>query len=152
MVGNEAAWHPLQSGSFITEAGGAGGGAGGGEEKGCRWKENEMPGGGRGRGDCGDRGGPGLAGWGWISEMCMWGSSHGGEGTIPGGPAPHTGPLDSPRNGRVLSPEAQRLILSSESGPYTQLLTLGLIPMAWAEPTIRAYVWMDLQACCLHTC
>lgn len=24
MVGNEAAWHPLQSGSFITEAGGAG--------------------------------------------------------------------------------------------------------------------------------
>lgn len=46
MVGNEAAWHPLQSGSFITEAGGGGdGGVGEGEEKGCRWKENELTGG-----------------------------------------------------------------------------------------------------------
>ena len=34
MVGNEAAWHPLQSGSFITEAGGAGmGGSEGGRRR-----------------------------------------------------------------------------------------------------------------------
>lgn len=51
MVGNEAAWHPLQSGSFITEAGGVEmGGVRSGEEKGCRWKENELTGGGPGRG------------------------------------------------------------------------------------------------------
>lgn len=51
MVGNEAAWHPLQSGSFITEAGvGAGMVGKRGEEKGCRWKENELTGGGPGRG------------------------------------------------------------------------------------------------------